>query len=141
MIAALFQVHHYVDKRNLVATTFRFQGIVVPCQDELVVFPERKHRIVIIAVIKTSQHSLTNTEEHKSPCLHFQKPPLQAKFHAVSTNQICGGAWRVEQQLDSDKMAVPSNATTELTSSKRSVCLVHPFLKDRSKVVSLSEKS
>ena len=41
MVAALFQVHHDVEKGDLVST-LRVQGFKVPRQDVLVVFPEKQ---------------------------------------------------------------------------------------------------
>lgn len=38
MVAAFLQVHHDVEKRNLVSAAFGVQSLEVPRQDELVVF-------------------------------------------------------------------------------------------------------
>lgn len=39
VIAALFQVHHHVEQRDLVSSSTGVQGFKVTCEDELVVFP------------------------------------------------------------------------------------------------------
>lgn len=39
VIAALFQVHHHIEQRDLVSSSAGIQGFKVTCEDELVVFP------------------------------------------------------------------------------------------------------
>ena len=39
VIAALFEVHHHIEQRDLVSSSTSVQGLKVTCQDELVIFP------------------------------------------------------------------------------------------------------